>query len=69
MSKPRSAGRSGPCYEDTHPTLHAICSGSFARSDGPTSSPEERMCTCPCHTPEGADLRASTVPARPREVR
>ena len=50
--------RSGACYGDDHPKLHALCSGTFTKRESPNSSPEERTCHCPCHTPEGAHLRA-----------
>ena len=57
---PRRRGRSGGCYDDTLPTMHALCTGTFSRRDGPNSSPEQRDCSCPCHTPEGVRMR--TVP-------
>ena len=55
---PRSGGRSGSCLDDTHPRLHAICSGTFTSRGCPTASPEQYACICPCHTPQGAHLRA-----------
>jgi hypothetical protein len=58
-----TAGRSGACYDDTAPSLHAICSGRYTRW-WPTSSPEERTCNCPCHTP-GTLLNALADKARP----
>jgi hypothetical protein len=43
-----SAGRSGACYGDDAPELHAVCSGRYTRQL-PTSSPETHTCGCPCH--------------------
>lgn len=65
-----SRTRSGCCYDETYPEMHALCSGRFSDRDGPTSSPEERVCACRCHTPEGAHLRRGrsvvTPKVRPR---
>jgi len=55
---PRRRGRSGGCYDDTLPTMHTLCTGTFSRRDSPNASPELRDCSCPCHTPEGAWMRA-----------
>lgn len=55
--EPGPGGRSGSCFDDTHPRLHAICSGIFSSRDCPTASPEQHTCSCPCHTPQGAHLR------------
>lgn len=49
--KPRRARRSGCCYDDRYPAMHALCSGRFNYRAGPNSSPEEYSCSCPCHTP------------------
>jgi hypothetical protein len=55
---PAHMRRSGSCYDDNYPELHALCSGRFSIREGPNSSPDERVCRCPCHSPEGAQLRA-----------
>jgi hypothetical protein len=54
------ARRSGCCYDDEYPTMHALCSGRFSYRAGPNSSPEDHRCNCPCHTPGGAHLRRSS---------
>lgn len=59
VEEPGPGGRSGSCYDDTHPRLHAICSGTFTSRDCPTASPERLRCGCPCHTPQGALLRGA----------
>jgi len=58
--------RSGCCFDDRHPTLHAICSGRFEYRRNPFSSPEPHQCSCPCHTPAGSHLRqVRAVPDAP----
>lgn len=43
-------GRSGLCYEDTHPHMHQRCSGTFTRMNGMTGENTPGVpCSCRCH--------------------
>jgi hypothetical protein len=43
-------GRSGCCYEETYPRMHALCPGRYDRRATPTASTQVRVCSCRCHT-------------------
>jgi hypothetical protein len=42
-------GRSGCCYEETYPRMHALCPGVYEHRAMSTASPERRRCSCRCH--------------------
>jgi hypothetical protein len=42
-------GRSGCCYEEIFPRMHALCPGSYDHRATQFASPERRLCCCRCH--------------------
>lgn len=55
--------RSGACYDDSYPEMHALCSGRTSYQASPFCSSEDFHCSCPCHTPAGAHLRGGEAKA------